>query len=53
MSTLKTLIEGGAVAVVIAVLSVIALVSVVNPSAAEVAQRSRVAVQAPVFYGSR
>ena len=53
MSTLKTLIEGGAVAVVLAVLSMIALVSVVNPSAAEVAQKARVSVQAPVFYGSR
>jgi hypothetical protein len=53
MSTLKTLVEAAVVAVVLAIMGVTAVVSVVNPSAADVAQKAGGTVQAPVFYGTR
>ncbi|MDQ1645429.1 MAG: hypothetical protein QOJ50_1613 [Cryptosporangiaceae bacterium] len=52
MTTLKTLAEAALVAVVLAIVSVTAILSIVNPSAGDVARKAST-VQAPVFYGSR
>lgn len=53
MSIFKTLVVGAAIGALLAVLGLAALANALNPTAAEVANRTTEQLAPPAFYGER